>query len=536
MCDCCDGGYHTYCLTPRLHSIPTGTWLCNNCGVCVGCGSRTHTALTPEASACVTFNAFHATQLHACCSTCSKRYKKRQFCIVCNLTYSETEYDTMMVQCDKCESWTHCFCDQIDAAHYEAMGRSSDPYHCPACRPAASNAIRASAIRIATSVFIEHVRQRQPHLLPPALVATNHTRASPFASSSSSSSSPSAPPEPLLANSTALPDAPTIDDTLSTSSSSIECTQAAASDATDTSATAATATVAVPTADDAMRHDPRMCTQCHKFGDRTFDPQSRALPRPNADAGEACNRAVSLPIEGRLIAVDNSRWIHVQCAIWSPEVGIDPRSGCLSKVPKAIYRGNQVRCAVCSEVRCYAPPKPLVSPFHSSKIESIQCIAPSFRWRYAQLGATVKCHLWACGQNFHLMCAVQAKCVFNVTSLAIHCCEHASQAPLIKCKPVCARASLSLSLSLSLSPHLYCCTASGARNSVRDHFDTATTRAACFTGAAAPIHCTHSGRRHRSHFQYGEQQTTRQWRSRSRIKSKSKSKSRRCTRRQRRAS
>lgn len=31
LCDKCDKGYHTYCLKPRLNSLPEGNWFCHNC-------------------------------------------------------------------------------------------------------------------------------------------------------------------------------------------------------------------------------------------------------------------------------------------------------------------------------------------------------------------------------------------------------------------------------------------------------------------------------------------------------------------------
>ena len=31
ICDCCDQEYHTYCLKPVIHEIPTGDWFCPLC-------------------------------------------------------------------------------------------------------------------------------------------------------------------------------------------------------------------------------------------------------------------------------------------------------------------------------------------------------------------------------------------------------------------------------------------------------------------------------------------------------------------------
>lgn len=31
LCDTCDSGYHTYCLTPPLAGVPEGNWYCPSC-------------------------------------------------------------------------------------------------------------------------------------------------------------------------------------------------------------------------------------------------------------------------------------------------------------------------------------------------------------------------------------------------------------------------------------------------------------------------------------------------------------------------
>ena len=31
FCDLCDRGYHTYCLTPKLETLPKGLWVCEQC-------------------------------------------------------------------------------------------------------------------------------------------------------------------------------------------------------------------------------------------------------------------------------------------------------------------------------------------------------------------------------------------------------------------------------------------------------------------------------------------------------------------------
>lgn len=35
LCDKCDKGFHTYCLKPRLHSLPEGNWFCQACSLSI---------------------------------------------------------------------------------------------------------------------------------------------------------------------------------------------------------------------------------------------------------------------------------------------------------------------------------------------------------------------------------------------------------------------------------------------------------------------------------------------------------------------
>ncbi|CAI2349205.1 unnamed protein product [Caenorhabditis sp. 36 PRJEB53466] len=74
---------------------------------------------------------------------------------------------------------------------------------------------------------------------------------------------------------------------------------------------------------------------------------------------------------GRLITLTEYYWVHVNCALWSPEVYERP-SGALTNVDKAVLRAAQSACELCK--------------------------LP---------GASVKCHKVNCGVNYHLLCAMQ---------------------------------------------------------------------------------------------------------------------------------
>lgn len=72
---------------------------------------------------------------------------------------------------------------------------------------------------------------------------------------------------------------------------------------------------------------------------------------------------------GRLIALTEYYWVHVNCALWSSEV-FEHEMGILSNVERAVIRAAQTPCDHCKRP-----------------------------------GASVKCHKMNCGTNYHVTCA-----------------------------------------------------------------------------------------------------------------------------------
>ena len=83
---------------------------------------------------------------------------------------------------------------------------------------------------------------------------------------------------------------------------------------------------------------------------------------------------------GRLLNVGIDQWVHINCALWSPEVVESPDGG-LVNLDRAVARGAELACDSCD--------------------------AP---------GATVGCHHLGCTAKLHFRCAQAAGSSFHVDS------------------------------------------------------------------------------------------------------------------------
>ena len=87
LCDEGDISYHIYCLDPPLDAVPTGTWKCKWCIMCLTCG-----ATTPGTGSCQWQNNYSQ------CGPCSSL----EMCPVCGVSYYEGE---LIIQCLHCQRW-----------------------------------------------------------------------------------------------------------------------------------------------------------------------------------------------------------------------------------------------------------------------------------------------------------------------------------------------------------------------------------------------------------------------------------------------
>eukprot|EP00040_Diaphanoeca_grandis_P025634 m.142274 g.142274 ORF g.142274 m.142274 type:complete len:759 (-) comp30243_c0_seq1:347-2623(-) len=134
FCDCCDRGYHTYCI--GLSGAPKGRWVCKLCGLCASCGTT-----TPGPDKNDKWQHKYDSReedqpkfLQTLCVSCSKVFDKGDFCPSCLVVYRTDETDLPMVCCDKCDRWVHAECDNIDEDKYEDLSQEGSYYECLLCR------------------------------------------------------------------------------------------------------------------------------------------------------------------------------------------------------------------------------------------------------------------------------------------------------------------------------------------------------------------------------------------------------------------
>ena len=133
FCDCCDRGYHTFCV--GLKTPPSGRWVCSLCGLCASCG-----ATTPGDSPKARWRHEYDTRgdeprfLQTLCQPCSSVFREGDFCASCLVVYRSDDTDLPMVCCDKCDRWVHTECDDIDDDKYEDLSEEGSYYECLLCR------------------------------------------------------------------------------------------------------------------------------------------------------------------------------------------------------------------------------------------------------------------------------------------------------------------------------------------------------------------------------------------------------------------
>ncbi|EDW74778.1 uncharacterized protein Dwil_GK15714 [Drosophila willistoni] len=124
LCDECDISYHIYCVNPPLETVPQGTWKCSFCTMCQKCGRN-----PTEKSDNVDSNMSE-------CPPCASQTA----CSVCTNPYANGE---MIIQCEKCEQWSHFLCDSVNAQltidYYD-----KNIYKCLKCRSNAKPQLSAA--------------------------------------------------------------------------------------------------------------------------------------------------------------------------------------------------------------------------------------------------------------------------------------------------------------------------------------------------------------------------------------------------------
>ncbi|CAF0859220.1 unnamed protein product, partial [Didymodactylos carnosus] len=126
LCDDCDISYHTYCLQPPLDQVPKGNWKCQWCVRCLKCGS-TAPGPSHNDSICSWKNNY---------TECDPCYSAR-VCSVCSKSYKDNE---LVLQCVKCERWSHAMCENIpnEDRINEQWNNDEWTFTCLLCKPSSS--------------------------------------------------------------------------------------------------------------------------------------------------------------------------------------------------------------------------------------------------------------------------------------------------------------------------------------------------------------------------------------------------------------
>ncbi|OSX76539.1 hypothetical protein BU14_0187s0018 [Porphyra umbilicalis] len=156
--------------------------------------------------------------------------------------------------------------------------------------------------------------------------------------------------------------------------------------------------------------------------DPTYDPSPasgrrrsvRGLRSGAADADPECNFCPGFSRTGGVMASEllgpfeaRSKvgkgimhlWVHEVCALWSPEVYLDPDTNAMLGVHKAYGRGRRLRCSEC-----------------------------------ARIGPTVGCYVPSCRNVFHYLCIMAGRCHLVKDRHVILCERHKGEAASLEFK------------------------------------------------------------------------------------------------------
>uniref|UniRef100_A0A4W5P548 PHD-type domain-containing protein n=1 Tax=Hucho hucho TaxID=62062 RepID=A0A4W5P548_9TELE len=117
VCDMCDKGYHTFCLQPAIDDIPTNGWRCQNCRVCIQCGTRMS-------------GQWHHTSL--LCESCVQHQDPALTCPLCACIL-DPQHQKDLLSCHSCKRWLHLECERQSSG--QADIQPSQDYVCSSCRP-----------------------------------------------------------------------------------------------------------------------------------------------------------------------------------------------------------------------------------------------------------------------------------------------------------------------------------------------------------------------------------------------------------------
>uniref|UniRef100_A0A803KLM4 [histone H3]-lysine(4) N-methyltransferase n=1 Tax=Xenopus tropicalis TaxID=8364 RepID=A0A803KLM4_XENTR len=414
-CELCQTNYHVNCLGPNypLKAPRSGKgWTCSACIRCRSCG------IAPGKD-----GDLELTEDSKLCSECSTLYDKGNFCPICIRCYEESEYESKMIQCAKCDKWIHSKCEGLSDEGYELLSNLPDSvvYTCPPCL-GNSSPIWKEAMLSELTAGLHEVLQGLLALDPAASLL--HCAQ---CSASDGGTKCQHGPCDLQSLRQLLEDGhyssvSTFNDNvayiiqkgmkqencgsgfdgnalkslyLKSMEKSFSWFNAEESEHWQTNRKMETKgilpnAVLPPSSDHnyanwrIKKEDPPSKGVVQK----ATSPPKVKLESDAEPAGEikTDTRQCALCLKygdddpkdaGRLLYIGQNEWTHINCAIWSAEV-FEENDGSLKNVHAAVARGRQLRCDNCQKI-----------------------------------GATVGCCLSTCHSNFHFMCARASRCCFQ---------------------------------------------------------------------------------------------------------------------------
>ncbi|KAK9298477.1 hypothetical protein QLX08_008253 [Tetragonisca angustula] len=137
FCDMCDRGYHIYCV--GLRRVPQGRWHCQECAVCVNCGSREPGGINSDRNSVAQWQHEYKkgdkntrVYVSTLCVPCSKLWRKGRYCPHCSRCHTAPRLDleANLVHCSACDKYLHLGCVET-----KGMPLDRKNYLCDFCAP-----------------------------------------------------------------------------------------------------------------------------------------------------------------------------------------------------------------------------------------------------------------------------------------------------------------------------------------------------------------------------------------------------------------
>ena len=133
ICEMCDIAVHIHCLSPPLSKVPSKSWYCDSCSVCLSCKIRLPSPIANyEAGKWNKKSTSPLAGTQRLCEKCYDCYKQGNFCSLCHKAY-EDDCEDNFVGCDQCEGWVHAECEGISPEDFAKIDKDTK-FVCSNCK------------------------------------------------------------------------------------------------------------------------------------------------------------------------------------------------------------------------------------------------------------------------------------------------------------------------------------------------------------------------------------------------------------------